>query len=447
MSDMSDVESNAGGGAKELDEEDDLLAGPSDDERSEGVARTATETRELEQAENAEDAEDAAEEDDDYCPPDDEENVPVPAPAVEPALAPQSARSEKDKEKKKSSGDSKGKVASITSEPKTTPSLNPLAPDDNKDTYINEAYVMYAKKFYDAPMASCGTKAGRVRDYGRVIWVADGDKIAEMQKGSGWPAPEEVHPLAIVVMKGLISEGARLSTVAGQGPYVWYARVGIEGKPDGDDTKILRHIPRDFVKKFVAHLSQNESLSKSSLITKYQPEKDNVKFVSVKLNESFKERPDVKLSSAITKPNKKPPAGTAANTTAEDAETPGEQKTPTKGPSGSSGGAGGSGKAAASQKKPEKKQNTLQFARSSAPPPAEAKDAQDAVVGEACPSGTKRCLDNAADENVDMLSIQYKKRARIIVGFRKELTHVLWEGDNLYLIPFDHPVDAWGSGV
>lgn len=381
----------------------------------------------------------AAEEDDDYRAPadeDEEEEATSPPPPPPPPPAPRSKAGGKE-EKKAASGKA---VASSNS-------------NGNLSKLAEVAYLLYNKKAYEAPLALEGTKAGRVRDFGRPIWVSDGDKLAEMGKGSAWPAPADVHPLSIVVVKGLVQEGQALSSAKDQGPYVWYARIGIEGKPDGDDLKIIRPVPREFVKKFVAYLSQQDApMCHSSLITKYQPEGQNAKHIALKLNESFKERPDVKLVSEATKTSKK--AAAAGPSTAEEEGTQ-EQKTPSKG-------AAGTKKAAAApaasgkkvvERKPappappaDKKQNTLPFGKKAAEEEeAAAAEEEEAAAEEAAEvvAATPNVNGKRPKENDDfpkMLPLTYKKRARILVGLKKETTHVLWEGDNLYIIPFDPSV-------
>ena len=458
MSDQSDAESVPGG--MQIDDEDDLVHGPSDVEDEIGAETGPEHTDPVNE-----------EEEDDYEEPADEQGG-----AVSPTVEPGSKGAKNKAGPREGDAKAKGEVHSLTKLAET-------------------GYMLYAKKVYEAPLARLGTSAGRVRDFGKPIFVSDGDKLAEMHKGGAWPPPEAVHPLSIVVVKGLTAEG-QLSSSKDKGPYVWYARIGIEGKPDGDDVKILRHVPREFCKKYVAWLSQQDPPQcHSSLITKYQPEDLNAKKIDVKFNGSFRERKDVKLVTEATKANRKAATGGDDDAGAEDAACSKGVGAGTSGGASASKKGGASTPAARSKGAKEKahaqeqvaaaaadmKQDKLNFSGVAKPKSAatttasrgagEADEARAAslppssflaVHAEAdgrsgspprsptapapapAPASTstsnngKRPKDK--DEFPKVLPLTYSKRARIVVGLRKESTHILWEGDNLYIIPYEIPV-------
>jgi len=156
--------------------------------------------------------------------------------------------------------------------------------------------------FYVPP--SDGTTAGRVRDHNHVIWVEDGAALTATATAKGWPGVNEIHPMSIVVSKGRFNEGDELNDNPQKGPFTWGCRFGVLSKPDGDDKKIIRHMPKPLVTEFLRVMAKREEMRESSLITIYQPENDNARALPVHSN-NFEKCPWIKSDATpVSRPKK-----------------------------------------------------------------------------------------------------------------------------------------------
>jgi len=145
---------------------------------------------------------------------------------------------------------------------------------------IEEAYTMRNNVGHLVPLCEDKKGPGRVRDFGGVVEVADNDILGSMDKHKNWPSPDQLDPKAIVVIKAKHKEDDVLEATEKKGPYGWYARVILRSERDDNscmNRKILKLVPKKVVKDFLLFLSNHKELSRSSLITKYQPEYENAK--------------------------------------------------------------------------------------------------------------------------------------------------------------------------
>eukprot|EP00966_Prymnesium_polylepis_P057379 1328595-Prymnesium_polylepis.1 len=93
-----------------------------------------------------------------------------------------------------------------------------------------------------------------------------------------------IPPKAIIVVKGRHTSDQELSLSERKGPFTWYVRFYIKSNPDGDDSNILRPMPKTTVKSFLLHIAKNDNLAESSLVRIYQPENGNAKLFPVAPN-------------------------------------------------------------------------------------------------------------------------------------------------------------------
>jgi hypothetical protein len=155
--------------------------------------------------------------------------------------------------------------------------------EDEEDDNENPGYVMFNGAAYYVPISD-GTKAGRVRDYNYPMQVENGEALTALKNSSGWPQVEMIPPKAIVVIKGRHTSDEKLSSNEKDGPFTWYVRFCVKSNPDGDDSNILRPVPKTIVKSFLSHIEKNDGLSRSSLVRIYHPENGNAKLFPVAPN-------------------------------------------------------------------------------------------------------------------------------------------------------------------
>lgn len=155
--------------------------------------------------------------------------------------------------------------------------------DDEPDDYeaplsvsIVAAYFLSNRVTHFVPVSN-GRKAGRVRDMNMPIYVKDAATLNDMKSPKNWPNVDDIHPMSIVVTKGRLSEEEKLDKDIKKGPFTWSCRVGVKGKDDTDDTKILRHIPKAVCMELIKRLAREPELRESSLLTVYLPFKDNAR--------------------------------------------------------------------------------------------------------------------------------------------------------------------------
>ena len=129
--------------------------------------------------------------------------------------------------------------------------------------------VEYNRKYYHVPGVP-------ERDHGRCLLVETpaklGAMIATTATAADWPAPQDIDPGAIIVLKGKFREDdARES-------YGWYVRIVVEGEETSDDGNIARHIPYSVVKEVVSYMIKDVGeggFANSSLVKEYQPQDSN----------------------------------------------------------------------------------------------------------------------------------------------------------------------------
>jgi hypothetical protein len=129
---------------------------------------------------------------------------------------------------------------------------------------------------------STGSAPGRVRDLDLVgaMDLSSVGAIEELRlRGSdAWPDPESISPLAIVVIKARIKDASGsppnppLSPDANEGPYWWYARITVQGKP----CPRLFRMPTPVIKRYQTCLRGIESMQGSSLLRKYTPQTSGI---------------------------------------------------------------------------------------------------------------------------------------------------------------------------
>ena len=161
--------------------------------------------------------------------------------------------------------------------------------EEEEDEEIEEdeskrAYLLHNRGSYYVPPSPDGVRAGRVRDHNIPIEVEDATTLGHMGQAKFWPKADQLPPLAIVVVKGTFDEDTKLVPGKTTGPFLWYARLVIKGKPNGSDRKFLRLIPKAVCQDFVRTMAKLDGMKKSSLITLYQPDFENAKGFPVLAN-------------------------------------------------------------------------------------------------------------------------------------------------------------------
>lgn len=132
--------------------------------------------------------------------------------------------------------------------------------------------VEYNRKYYLVP----DSDAIRVRDHGRYLVVDTpaklGAMIATTATSADWPAPDDIDPGAIIVLKGKFREDDAHESFA------WYVRIVVEGEETSDDSSIARHIPYTVVKELISYMLKDvgeDGFAGSSLVKQYQPQDSN----------------------------------------------------------------------------------------------------------------------------------------------------------------------------
>lgn len=164
------------------------------------------------------------------------------------------------------------------------------------------AFAMYNGAFYPIPWSSGESAPGRVRDHNHVIYVESAEVLGQLQSSAkAWPKAKDIDPLAIVVSRGLFGPDQAISS---EGPFWWSCRVGIQGKPNGDDTSVIRHIPKSKYLEILNYYAKLPHMQTSSLIKTYQAYADNAKPISM-LASGFKADKSCALKSEQIKPLRK----------------------------------------------------------------------------------------------------------------------------------------------
>lgn len=145
------------------------------------------------------------------------------------------------------------------------------APCGERD--IDRAYITHAGRDYYAPLSD-GSTAGRVLDHGGVKWVRSFADIDALRSAAGWPSVQDIHPLAVVVVKGVPVNNTELQ-------HSWYVRFGVEGRWFANSQcNVLYKMPSAVYRRYVGFIAQRHGLRHSSLITHYQPEFDNKRVIN-----------------------------------------------------------------------------------------------------------------------------------------------------------------------
>ena len=147
---------------------------------------------------------------------------------------------------------------------------------EEEDDTPSEFFVEYNRQYSHVPNRAVVRKHGPER----ALVVDTCEKLGEMSvsaqnSGGGaarWPLAESIDPASIVVLKGRIKEDDKSMH------FVWYCRIVVKNRSDGDDVNILRHIPKQVCRELIAYMTKAENgLARSRLITEYAPTNNNEK--------------------------------------------------------------------------------------------------------------------------------------------------------------------------
>ena len=143
--------------------------------------------------------------------------------------------------------------------------------EDHDDVPVGNSncVIEYNRQWYAVPNAS------KVRDHERPHVVETPEILGEMSTSMGgggkWPPGKDIDPASVVVVQGkLRDDDPTLHNV-------WYLRITVKGRDDGDDINILRHIPRKIVGEILSIMAKDRGLCESSLVLSYQPTNNNEK--------------------------------------------------------------------------------------------------------------------------------------------------------------------------
>lgn len=139
----------------------------------------------------------------------------------------------------------------------------------------------FRNKSYILPLSD-GTKVGMVRNYNHAMYVSKEDFSAMSTSTFAWPDVSDIDPLAIVVVKCMFEEHKKfLGLSTKEGPFWWAIRVAVRGQEGAMDTMHVVHIPHWKVGQFIHVFDSHPKMSASSLVTMFQPYKDNSKPINV----------------------------------------------------------------------------------------------------------------------------------------------------------------------
>jgi hypothetical protein len=167
-----------------------------------------------------------------------------------------------------------------------------------------DAYVISNRVAYSVPYVKMKSgESGRVVDYNECIVVENALVLGSYKSPKSWPAASEFPIKSVVVIKGRLKEGDKIPQDEYSGDFLWYARLVIKGKENGQDKSILKLIPKQVVKALRSY-SRN---SGEELITRYVPAEDNGRDFPAVLN-NWPKATGVKSEGVIPKPVSKTPA-------------------------------------------------------------------------------------------------------------------------------------------
>ena len=102
--------------------------------------------------------------------------------------------------------------------------------------------------------------------------------IDALRSARGWPSVQDIHPLAVVVVRGV-------PVNCTEAQYIWYVRFGVEGHPFRySECNILYKMPSSVYYKYIGHLAQRHAMRHSSLILYYQAPFENKRVLDVVAN-------------------------------------------------------------------------------------------------------------------------------------------------------------------
>ena len=269
---------------------------------------------------------------------------------------------------------------------------------------VPDAFVLFNRAGYIVPYSHDGSTWGRVRDHNLPIEVDSANTLGKMSDPKMWPKPCNLPPNSIVVVKGRQDENTSLKAGAENGPFQWYARVVIKDNknPSGNDSNILRLIPKSVCVEFLKHIAKKEQWMRSRLITMWQPTNDNVKPFPVQPN-GFKKIPNIKTEAVSAQRAKKDKVEEEGKAIGIDDEVP-EKATNTVAP------------AAASASSTNKKHDNGDSKRNMMPMKSEKKATQSDAMSLLAGKKKQAASEPADDLKVSSVSVKSEKKEAVDPG-------------------------------